>query len=126
MSSRANERGQATVEFAVSTILLAILFLLLLQVGLVARDQVLVTQAAREGARAVAVDSNIGSAATAAARATTLPESRLATTASIGGDGFVTVKVTYRSKIVMPVSNNVLIQPLLSATAAMRVEGVSD
>lgn len=126
MSSRVDERGQATVELAVSMILLTILFLLLLQLGLVARDQVLVTQAAREGARAAAVDPTPGSAAAAAARSSSLNASRLGTSSSSGADGFVTVKVTYRSKITMPVSNQVLLEPQLTSQASMRIEDSGD
>ncbi len=125
MSSRACERGQATVELAVSMILLSILFLLLLQVGLVARDQVLVTQAAREGARAAAVDPPPGAAAAAAAHATSLAPQRLSTVVNARPDreGFVTVDVRYPSRIVMPGSNRVLLEFDLKARASMRFEG---
>ena len=123
MTSRV-ERGQATVELAISMILLTVLFLLLLQVGLVARDQVLVTQAAREGARAAAVDPASGAAAAAAARATGLSPSRIAIFTGPRPDqaGMVTVTVRYKSRIVLPVANRVLLEPELRARAAMRVE----
>ena len=50
-----DDGGQATVEFALVLPLLAVLLLAVVQVGLVVRDQVLLTHAAREAARAVAV-----------------------------------------------------------------------
>ena len=48
-------RGQATVELAVSLPFVVAALLLVLQVGLVVRAQVLVVHAARESARAAAV-----------------------------------------------------------------------
>ena len=54
--TRRREGGQATVEVALLLPLLATMLLAVVQVGLVVRDQVLVTHAAREAARAAAVD----------------------------------------------------------------------
>ena len=56
------EGGQATVEVALLLPLLALLLLAVVQVGLVVRDQVLVTHAAREAARAAAVDPQLEAA----------------------------------------------------------------
>ena len=50
------DRGQSTVEVALLLPFVALLLLAVVQVGLVARDQVLVVHAAREAARAAAVD----------------------------------------------------------------------
>ena len=49
------DRGQSTVEFALVLPLVVMVLLLVVQVGLVVRDQVLVVHAAREAARAAAV-----------------------------------------------------------------------
>src|SRR5207247_8954779 len=49
--------GQAAVELALVLPLVALLLLVLVQVGLVVRDQVLVVHAAREAAREAAVDA---------------------------------------------------------------------
>ena len=46
------QRGQAAAEVALVLPLVALVLLGVLQAGLVLRDQVLVTHAAREGARA--------------------------------------------------------------------------
>lgn len=54
-SRRADERGQAAVELALSLPLVALLLAAVVQVGLVVRDQVLVVHAAREVARELAV-----------------------------------------------------------------------
>jgi hypothetical protein len=48
-------RGQASVELALALPLVALLLVALLQAGVLLRDQLLVVQAAREGAREAAV-----------------------------------------------------------------------
>jgi Flp pilus assembly protein TadG len=120
-------RGQATVELAFSILFLAIFFLLMLQVGLVARDQILVTQAAREGARAAAVDPSPESAVAAARSASGLEEGRLMVEVGARPDarGMVEVSTTYRSKVVFPGTGRSIIEPTLNAKASMRVEGSS-
>ena len=50
------DRGQAMVETALVLPLVVLFLLAVVQVGLVVRAQVLVTHAAREAARAAAVD----------------------------------------------------------------------
>jgi Flp pilus assembly protein TadG len=54
--SRSDERGQATVEFALVIPLIAIMMLLIVQAGLIVREQVMLINGVREGARAAAVD----------------------------------------------------------------------
>ena len=54
-TSSRRSRGQATVELALAFPFVVAALLLVLQVGLVVRAQVLVVHAAREGARAAAV-----------------------------------------------------------------------
>lgn len=54
-----NERGQATVEFALTIPILMLVFLALIQTGIIAHGQIMVTQVAREGARqATTAESN--------------------------------------------------------------------
>jgi Flp pilus assembly protein TadG len=55
-AGRAGERGTAAVEFALVLPLILVLTLALVQVGLLARDRVIVEAAARAGARTAAVD----------------------------------------------------------------------
>ncbi|MFB3739469.1 MAG: TadE family protein, partial [Candidatus Velamenicoccus archaeovorus] len=54
-------RGSATVELALVMPILLLVCLALVQVGLFARDQLVVVQAARAGARQAAVDLDDGS-----------------------------------------------------------------
>lgn len=123
MQASRDQRGQATVELAFSVLLLAFVFVLLLQVGLVARDQVLVAQAAREAARTAAVDPDPGAATAAALAATGLNPGRLDVRMGERQAGaMVSTEVTYRSRIVTPVGGRVLLEPKLSSKAAMRVE----
>ncbi len=63
---RVDERGTAAVEFALVLPLLLVLTLALVQVGLLARDRLLVEAAARAGARSAAVDPSPDAARAAA------------------------------------------------------------
>jgi Flp pilus assembly protein TadG len=62
-------RGQATVEFVMVLPLVAMVCLAVVQVAVVARRDVLVAHAAREAARAAAVESDSTAAVTAAREA---------------------------------------------------------
>ena len=116
--------GQATVELALALPLVAALLLLVLQVGLVARDQVLVVHAAREAARVAAVDADPAAAAGAARATTPLDGSRLQVTVGPRGEpgSIVRVEVSYRSPTDVPLVGRFAGDVGLHATAAMRVE----
>lgn len=122
---RAGARGQSTVELALLLPVVVLLLLAVLQVGLLARDIVLVTHAAREGARAAATDSRAGAARVAALAASGLDGERLAvTTAGRAGPGSrVTVVVTFRAPTRVPVVGALLGDRSVQAEATMRVEG---
>ena len=105
-----DDGGQATVEFALALPLLAMLLLAVVQVGLVVRDQAVLTHAAREAARAVAVRDTTGgpaelvrvarqAARSAAGRA--LEDDRL-TVEAVERGGSVTVRLGYRSPLTVP------------------------
>jgi len=118
------DEGQAAVELALVLPLLATLGLLLVQVGLVVRDQVLVTHAAREGAREAAVQAD-GSAIAAAVRSSSALEGeRIAVeTTGRGRPGSrVTVVVRYRSPTDLPLVGRLLGDVALVGQATMRVE----
>ena len=75
--SRRSERGQATVEAALVLPLLVLSMLVVVQVGTVAYTRVLVAHAAREAARAAAVDPQTSTAFSAAADSGRLDPTRL-------------------------------------------------
>ena len=121
----ATERGQATVEVALALPVVVLALLLVIQVALVGRAQVLVTNAAREGARAAAVDPDPGAARAAASTAPGLDPSRVSVEVSPRGDigSNVTVTVSYRMPTEVALVGPLVGEPTLEATVTMRVEG---
>lgn len=122
--TRSEECGQATVEVALLTPLVALLLLAVVQVGLVVRDQVLVTHAAREAARAAAVDPRPEAAREGAEAAARLDPDRLSVelSGSTEPGGRLTVVVAYRSPTVVPLAGALVADRRLVAEATMRVE----
>lgn len=118
------ERGQAAVELALVLPLVAVLFLLLLQVAVVVRDQVLVIHTAREGAREAAVNAEPQATRQAALAGASLEPGRLEVAASgrAGPGSRVRVTVTYRSPTDVPVVGALVGDVELSGSASMRVE----
>lgn len=118
-------RGQATVEVALALPVVVLVLLLVIQVALVARTQILVVHAAREGARAAAVDPHPNAAERAAQAAPGLASGR--TRVSTSGRGpvgsTVAVTVAYRTNTDVPLVGPLVGQPVLTATVSMRVEG---
>jgi hypothetical protein len=98
-----SRRGSATLELALVLPLALLAGLALVQVGLVAKDSLVVVQAAREGAREAAVTTDEDRVRAAALRSG-LPQER--TEVEIerrGGVGDpVTVRVRYRAALVVP------------------------
>lgn len=90
------EHGQAAVELALVVPLLLALLVVLAHVGLVVRDRVLVVHAAREAARAVAVDPQAEVARRAARATKGLDPRRLDVTTRREG-ATMTVVVSYRA-----------------------------
>ena len=125
--TRRGDRGQATVELALVLPLVAVLVLVVLQVGLVVRDHLLVEHAAREAARAASVaDADRSSAANrAAVRAADLDADRLRVSSNVtdGGER-VAVHVDYRSATDVPLVGLLLPDVELRGDAVMRVEAV--
>ena len=121
---RHDERGQATVELALLLPLVALLLLAVVQVAVVARDQVLVAHAAREAVRAAAVDPDVDAARRAAEQAGPLAADRLGVEVT-GRDGVgsrVRVVVSYTVPTRLPLVGRALDDVTLSASATMRVE----
>jgi Flp pilus assembly protein TadG len=119
-----SDQGQATVEVALVLPLLVLFLLAVVQVGLVVRDQVLVTHAAREAARAAAVDPQPAAAREGALAAARLDPARL--TVELSGatttGGRVTAVVRYRSPTRVPLVGPLVGDRELVARATMRVE----
>lgn len=122
---RGREGGQATVELALLLPVIVVLLLVILQIGLIARDVVLVTHAAREAARAAAVDSAPGAARAAAEDAGGLQGDRLTVRATGRGEAGsrVRVRITYRAPTEVPIVGALIGDRTLRAEATMRVEG---
>ena len=121
---RRRDRGQATVELALALPVLLVVLLAAIQVGLVARDQVRVAHAAREAARAAALEPTAEVADAAARGASDLDPARLSVAVpSAGAPGdTVTVVVTYRAATNVPVVGSLLADVVLEERATMRVE----
>jgi Flp pilus assembly protein TadG len=118
------ERAQASVELALLLPVVVLLLLAALQVGLLARDVVLVTHAAREAARAAAVDADPAAASRAAAGSSGLPAGRLqvSVTGRAEAGSRVTVTVTYRAPTDVPLVGALIGDRTLTSSATMRVE----
>ncbi len=122
----ATERGSAAVEFALVLPVLLLVMLAFIQVGLIARDQLLLVQSSRAGAREAAVDPDDAVVRTAAASAAEgLDPSRLEVSvvreASMGDPVAVTAR--YDVPLDVPLID-VLLPPqvTLAATSTMRQE----
>ena len=122
MRRRRGDGGQATVELALVLPLVCLLCLALVQVGLVVHAHLLVVQAAREGARAAAVDPHPAAAHVAVLRVTSLEADRLTVMPRDGGGDMVTVEVRYRVSTDIPFVGALLGDVDLSASATMRRE----
>ena len=120
---RGGERGQAAVELALVLPLVMVLFLGLVQVGLVVRDDVLLVHAAREAARRAAVDRADGAPRTAALVGSGLSGSRLEVQARRDeAAGTVTETLRYRSPTELPLIGPLLPDVTLTAKTTMREE----
>jgi hypothetical protein len=114
------DAGQAAVEFALCLPLVAVLVLGLVQVALVARDQLAVELAAREGARAAAVAADPAGAARAAVdRAITLRP--LEVDVAVAADS-VRVTVRYVNPTDVPFVGAAIGDTALTAAVTMALE----
>ena len=125
MSTRRGDQGQSTVEFALVLPLVVLVVLFIVQAGLVVRDQLLVSHAAREAARAASVSDSdrLGAARMAARQAGNLAAERVsATTTMVDGDASVRVLISYRSVTGIPIIGSLVPDIDLESTVVMRVE----
>lgn len=125
MTRGRGDKGQASVEVALVLPFLVVLLLAMAQVGLIIRAQVMVIHAAREAARAVAVDASADATA-AALLASTLDPGR--TTVDVSGSldpgGHVTVTVRYLVETRVPIARSLVGDVELEGSATMLVEGI--
>lgn len=119
-----DDGGQASVELALLLPVVVLLLLAVLQVGLLARDVVLVTHASREAARAAATDPDPAAARAAATASSGLDPDRVAVTVTGRGEAGtrVRVEVTYRAKTAVPLMGVFVGDRTIRSTATMRVE----
>ena len=115
-----HDRGQATVELALSLPVLCLFLCGLVQVAVIARDQVAVQLAAREAARAAAVAADArGEGTRAAERATTLRPLEVTITESAG---WVTAAVTHTDRTAVPLIGLLVPDVAVTAAVTMAVE----
>jgi hypothetical protein len=118
--SAGRERGQATVEFALVLPLVFAMLLLLVQIALVGRDELLVVHAARDAVREATLTANAADVARAAQR--TLPGSvvRIVRRGAVGQP--VQVEVSYVSRTSLPLIGTLLPDITVRSASVMRVE----
>jgi len=109
------------VETALLLPFIALVLLAVIQVGLVVRSRILVTHAAREGARAAAVGASYKDVRTAVGIAGDLPIQRLNVEVTRAG-GTATVTVTYIDPTDVPLVGRLVGDAHIVAVARMRME----
>jgi Flp pilus assembly protein TadG len=123
-SGASDQRGQATVELALVLPVVVLLALAVAQVAVVAVDAVLVHHAAREAARAAAVDPQTAVAVDAARGSAGLSSDRLAVDLAGGrtaGDT-LTVTVVYTAATDVPLVGRLVGDVTLRSGVSIRVE----
>ena len=118
------QKGQATVELMLVLPVIVMLALLIAQVGLVARDSVLLHHVAREAAREAAVNPSNRAARQAALRASGLAPERMTVTL-VGGrerGDHITARLSYSSPTAVPLVGALLGDVNMQAEVTMRVE----
>jgi Flp pilus assembly protein TadG len=119
-SVNGRDRGQAAVEFAIALPMVVILVLGIVQVVIVARDQIAVELAAREAARAASVAASPSAAASRAANeAISLRPIAVAVATSTRQ---VTVTVSHHSDTDVPLIGPLIAGIDLKATVTMQRE----
>lgn len=115
---RRGSGGQATVEFALLLPVAVVALLVVAQIGLVVRARVMLTHAAREGARIAAVGGTDAEVSAAAVDAGSLDPAQL--TVRVSRDATVVrVLLVYVMRTDVSVVGALLNDPEMSAVAAM-------
>ncbi len=120
------QSGQATIEAALTLPVVLVALLLIVQVGLVVRDSLALTQAAREGARAAAITADEAAAIAAVKRAAgplVADGIEIEFVAANDRGDATTVRLSYVEKLRLPIISRIASFNLpLRATATMRSE----
>ena len=120
------EGGSAAVEFALLLPILLLVLLALVQVGVVARDQLVLTQASRAGAREAAVDGSLEAVTEAVHLAAAgLDADRVVIDVAWGGERGepVTVSLAYEVRTASPIAGWLLPESVtLRSSSTMRRE----
>ncbi len=114
------DHGQATVELALVLPVVFALLMLLFQVALVGRDEILLVHAARDATRAATVTGDAAPIASAARRS--LPSARVEVVRRGGVGDLVEVAVTYVSRTHVPLVGFLVPDITLHGRSVMRVE----
>jgi hypothetical protein len=119
-----DSRGQSTVELALVLPVALVILLGVVQVGVIVRNQVMLTHAAREAVRSAAVSPDLAAAQRAAEGAGGLDARRLhlALDGRDGPGSFVHARVDYLSVTDVPLIGPLLPDVSMHAEATMRVE----
>ena len=116
------QRGSAVVEFALVVPLVLILVLGIVEVAVVARSELQLIHAAREGARQAATSPDTGRAAAAVRRSlgTVGRGARISVSRPAGVGEQATVRVSLPHRVAAPILGGFTVE--LSASATMRTE----
>ncbi|MCY3850385.1 MAG: pilus assembly protein [Acidimicrobiaceae bacterium] len=115
---RLGSRGQATVEFALLLPVAVVALLVIAQIGLVVRARVMLTHAAREGARVAAVGGSDTEVKAVVIDSGALDPAQV-TVAVTRGATTVTVLVVYVMRTNVSVVGAMLNDPQMSSVATM-------
>ena len=118
--NRCDENGQSTVEVALLIPLLAIFLMLVIQVGLVARQYILVANASRAGAREASVNKNTSEAVSQAKRS--VPNAQVQINRPSSPGEYLTVKVSDTVKSSLPIIGVLFPDITVTGETTMRVE----
>jgi Flp pilus assembly protein TadG len=118
----ARHRGQATVELALGLPVVCLAMLLVLQLSLVGRDAILVQHAAREAARAAAVQPSSSAARAGALASTTALDPHRLEVDLRRRAGRVTVRVRYQAVTGLPMVGALVPDPELRSEVTMLEE----
>jgi hypothetical protein len=119
---RSGERGQSTVETALVLPVVVVLVLVVLQVGLLVRDQITAVHAARAAARAVAVRPETAAAQQVVAELGLSERAEVRLSGEPRPGGLATVTVVLRP-VAVPVVGAAMRDVRLSERMTVRVEG---